>query len=303
MFKDEDNELEAKRLRIAVGIATSGRAAVLGETLADLQRQTRRPEEVVILFGQPSDVAGLPDRFPTFRFVRAEGGLCEKRNRILDAIPDAELVFFMDDDFLLDPEYLRVTEEAFERDPRMVATTGVVLADGAKGPGLSVEAGRAALASASSGEPEDPREAFNTYGCNMTFRLGTIRAHGLRFDEQLPAYAWYEDIDFSRRLLRHGTLMRLPAAMGVHLGVKVGRVSGRRLGYSQVANPAYLWRKGSFPLGNTVRSIGRNVAANLLRSFAPEPYLDRRGRLQGNLQAFGDLLRGRMHPSRILRMR
>ena len=38
----------------------------------------------------------------------------------------------------------------------------------------------------------------------------------------------------------------------------------------------------------------------LLRSLAPEPWVDRRGRLRGNLIAIADLLRGRMHPLRVL---
>ncbi len=298
----------APQLQIVVGIATSGRPEVLAETLADLLRQSQPPSGVVVLYGKKSDIEQLPARFPFFRFIQGAGGLCEKRNRILDEIAggmaETDLLLFIDDDFLLDRDYLRVIAHAFAANGSMAAATGAVLADGAKGPGLTVNEGRATLGRAGFPGPhlDEPRPAFNTYGCNMAFRLETIREHGLRFDEQLPAYGWYEDIDFSRRLLAHGSVMHVPGARGVHLGTKAGRVSGRRLGYSQVANPAYLFRKGSFPLGNTLRSIGRNFASNLVRSVAPESYVDRRGRLRGNLLAFGDFLRGRMHPSRISRM-
>ncbi len=293
-----------QRLRIAVGIATSGRAAILAETLADLARQTLQPHQVFVLYSRDEDIADLEQQFPSCRFAKGVGGLCEKRNRILDDACEADLLFFMDDDFFLDPRYLAVTEEAFRRDRNLVASTGIVLADGAKGPGLSTEEATQVLnkAAASDFVKHSPVAAFNTYGCNMAFRLATVREHSLRFDEQLPAYAWYEDIDFSRRLAQWGSLMCLPDALGVHLGAKVGRVSGRRLGYSQVANPIYLSRKGSFPWGNTVRSIGRNVCSNLLWSVLRDPYVDRRGRLRGNLLAFRELLAGRMHPNRILRM-
>ena len=209
------------RLGIAVGIATSGRAAILAETLADLERQTLRPERVLVLYGVPSDIAGLPARYPAVHFAEAEGGLCAKRNRILDEAAGLDLILFIDDDFLLDPDYLRVTEEAFRGNGAMVAATGTVLADGAKGPGLSVEQGRRALAAGFRGHSGDLRPAFNTYGCNMTFRIGAIRDHGLRFDEQLPAYAWYEDIDFSRRL---GAQDR--AGVGQAPGLLAGRQSG-----------------------------------------------------------------------------
>ncbi len=296
------NSVEANGLAMLVGIATNGRPSILGEALADLAGQTVQPTAVMVTYGKPSDIADLPERFPSVHFIEAAGGSCAKRNRILDRAGTADLVLFIDDDFLLAPDYLEMMERAFRQDAGLVAATGRVLRDGAKGPGLSIEQGRQALARAPRPLLEQPCPTFNTYGCNMAFRMSAVRESGVRFDEKLPAYAWYEDIDFSRRLARHGTLLLIPAAMGVHLGVKVGRQSGRRLGYSQMANPAYLWRKGTFPLGHALRSMGRHLAMNLFRSFAPEPFVDRRGRLKGNVQALGDLLRGRIHPERILDM-
>lgn len=45
---------------------------------------------------------------------------------------------------------------------------------------------------------------------------------------------------------------------------------------------------------------GGNLAANVLGSLKPQGLVDRRGRLKGNLIALADLLRGRLHPQRIL---
>ena len=289
-------------LQVAVGIATSGRAAGLGHTLEYLARQTFQPREVYIIYSVQSDIGDLPHRFPSYQFHKGSGGSCEKRNWVIDHAAEADLVFFMDDDFFLHPEHLAVTERAFRLDAGLVASTGRVLADGAKGPGLSAEQAGEALRRAEVREDAPAAPAFNTYGCNMAFRLRSVREHGIHFDEKMPAYAWYEDIDFSRRLARFGAMMQLPAAAGVHLGAKIGRVSGLRLGYSQVANPIYLSRKGSYPWTYALRSLGRNTLANLARSFAPESYVDRRGRLRGNLLAFGDLLRRRLRPDRILHM-
>jgi hypothetical protein len=44
------------------------------------------------------------------------------------------------------------------------------------------------------------------------------------------------------------------------------------------------------------------MAMNLVRSLAPEPWVDRRGRLRGNLLALADLMRGRMHPMRVMEL-
>jgi hypothetical protein len=75
-----------------------------------------------------------------------------------------------------------------------------------------------------------------------------------------------------------------------------------RLGYSQVANVAYLARKGTVPSPFLLKVASKNLMANLVRSVRPEPFVDRRGRLRGNLIGIGDLIRGRLKPERILTM-
>jgi GT2 family glycosyltransferase len=288
-------------MKLAIGIATRGRPAILGEVLAEFARQTRAPDRVIVCHVDEADIADLPARFPAVEFAVASAGLPRQRNAILDLAADCDAVLFLDDDFLPLPDHLAVTERILLAHPDCVVTTGTVLADGAKGPGISVEEARAILAADT--PPADALAVaphFNGYGCNMTLRLAPMRAHALRFDEQLPLYAWYEDLDLTRRLGAHGTILRLAGARGVHLGAKSGRVRGVRLGYSQVANAIYLARKGSYPWNRALRSAARNMAMNVVRSLAPEPWVDRRGRLRGNLIALADLLRGRMHPMRVM---
>jgi len=290
-------------MRIAIGIATRGRAAILGEVLAELALQTRLPDRIIVCHVTPDDVTGLPERFPDVVFLGAPAGLPRQRNAILDAAGDCDAVLFLDDDFLCAPDYLSVTERVLEAHPDCVVTTGTVLADGAKGPGISVADGRAEIDSDHyAGDALAVAPHFNGYGCNMALRLAPMRANGLRFDEQLPLYGWYEDLDLTRRLGAHGRILRLAGARGVHLGTKAGRVPGIRLGYSQVANVIYLARKGSYPWNRALRSAARNMAMNLVRSLKPEPWVDRSGRLKGNLIALGDLLRGSMHPMRVMEL-
>lgn len=221
-----------------------------------------------------------------------------QRNLVLDTAALCDVVVFLDDDFLAEPGYLAATARAMAADPAILVSTGVVLADGAKGPGLSLAQGRAVLAAARPAVSAAPVTAFNGYGCNMAIRLGTVRSLGLRFDERLVFYAWYEDIDFTRRLGAHGRIVRLAEARGVHLGVKIGRGPGRRLGYSQVINPIYLARKGCYPWRRALTSIARHLAINAMRAPRPESYIDRRGRLVGNLRGVWDLARGHVAPER-----
>ena len=224
------------QVRLAVGIPTRKRPAILRETLEDLKRQTRQPDAVFVAYFEPSDVGDAPELFPHVRFLhvtRPEGS-CTQRNFLLDAAGDAfDLILITDDDCYLQRNYIERTEQVFAADPTVAGTTGNILKNGAPGPGYSVAFAQELLR----GIPEAPAIAeqppvptFNTDGCNMAFRMKIVREHGIRFDENMPGYAWYEDIDFSRRFLPYGRLVLVPGAQAVHLGAKVGKTPGVRYG-------------------------------------------------------------------------
>jgi GT2 family glycosyltransferase len=233
--------------------------------------------------------------------MTAPAGLPHQRNRILDAAAGSDVVLFLDDDFLCNSAFIAVLESSFQNHPDMVVATGTVIADGANAPGYDLAEGAALLAAdPGAAAPLQVTEAFNGYGCNMAFRMAPVRAHNIRVDERLPLYAWYEDIDVTRRLGAYGKILRLAGARGVHLGSKSGRVPGLRLGYSQVVNPIYLAMKGSFPWSHAIPSAARHCLKNLLRAPFPEPWADRWGRFRGNMIGLWDVLRGRITPERIL---
>jgi hypothetical protein len=299
--------MPVSKLNIAVGIATTGRPAVLSATIAILAKQRRLPDRLVICPVAPDDVnIDTLQGFPAATaIVSSPAGLPAQRNRILASVKDFDVIVFFDDDFFPDTRYLENLEKIFLARPDVVGSTGFLIADGAQGPGLSVEQGKGFLVSAPEdlGSLDQIQDWDSTYGCNMSFRLKPIVEHGVMFDENLPLYGWQEDIDFSRRLHSYGQIVLSGMLRGVHLGIKAGRTSGVRFGYSQIANPIYLIRKGSMAPRFARRIIWRNVAANLFRSAYPEPWIDRRGRLKGNLLAILDFMKGRISPERILHMR
>lgn len=296
----DDGATTTRISRIAVGIPTHRRPEILVKALRELGCQTRAPDRVIICHVSPGDVVGSWGEHGV-EFLTCPAGSSPQRNAILDAAGDCDVLLFLDDDFVMEPHYIEVTMAAMQAEPDIVVTTGSLIADASRGPGLTWSEGQALVAAATTAEPDTrSMPAPHGYGCNMAIRLDTARRHGVRFDEQLPLYAWSEDVDYTHRLGRYGRIVKLVGARGVHLGVKGGRSPGRNLGYSQVANPIYLRRKGSYSWGRALRSVGRNFAANLLRAVWSEPYVDRRGRLLGNGLAFIDLVRGRLAPGRIL---
>ena len=80
------------------------------------------------------------------------------------------------------------------------------------------------------------------------------------------------DRDLNARLVaRYGQVVSAKQLEGVHLGTKVGRSPGVRLGYSQIANPVYLMRKRTMSVRHASIQIGRNLIANLVKAWRPKP--------------------------------
>ena len=283
------------RARICVGIPTLGRPLQIQSVVEHLHKQTLPAEAIIVSCADRGDVGDL-EAGDRLRILMGGAGLARQRNVILDNLPPSgEFVAFFDDDFYPHDDWLRVAGETFRTDPTVVCVTGNVVADGICGPGLTKDDAADALESASPATQSWVIDGYSPYGCNMAFRLSAIE--GLRFDERLVLYGWLEDRDFGARVAKGGgRLVKLGAAIGVHLGVKGGRVSGRRLGYSQVMNPYYMHSKRTMTKGDALRQALRNITANVTKSLWPEPYIDRRGRLFGNAIAIGDILAGRCNP-------
>ncbi|MGY1684740.1 glycosyltransferase family 2 protein [Geodermatophilus sp. SYSU D00867] len=279
-------------------LASAGRPELLGEVVADLQRQT--VEDFTLVVSVPDQASLPPQPLPAGTLVVHDRGLAAQRNAGLAAVPDATHVFCFDDDAVVREDFLEQGVAFFDAHPEVVALTGRVLLDGATGDAITREAADAALEASRdeplTGEWERRREL---YGCNFGFRPDAVA--GEQFDARLPLYSWLEDHDFARRCMRHGTVARVHDCVIVHRGVKSGgRTAHGRLGYSQVMNPAYLHHKGSFPLWLTVYETLPRVGKNAVRAVRGPEADWRRERLRGNLLAFRDVLRRRFTPERIL---
>lgn len=281
-------------------VATVGRAEVTRRTVDRLAQQTRTPDGIVVVGAQASDIEGVDQARGAPEIHLAARGSCSQRNRGLEIIGDrADIVIFFDDDYVAADDFVEQTEKLFAERPNLVGATGRQIADGVHGIGYTVDEAIKFIET-DTDPPSFEHGAEALYGCNMIVRLEAVA--DLRFDTALPLYGWLEDIDFTFQLGRRGEMVRSSLLRGVHLGAKGGRSPGVRLGYSQMANPIYLLRKGTIKPALARRNMWRNLAANLVRSLKPEPHVDRRGRAKGNLLALCDLARGRLDPRRILEL-
>jgi hypothetical protein len=294
---------------IAVVIATAGRpdaARDIVNTLAD----TRTPQFHGFL-SAPAN-SDLPDMQMPENWTVCTGvrGASSQRNRALDMIPaSVSYVFFFDDDSVPRHDYMSNMISALDSTPEAVAATGRVVLDGAAiGTEYSLDECEQALADslltiAPNMDTHAVVQSDTLYGCNFCVRW--TAAQDLRFDENLPLYSWLEDLDYAKRALSRGQLAQVEDAVVAHRGSNTGgRTSHRRFGYSQIANPLHLRKKGSLSFNQTGREMMRPLLKNLVLAMVPSPrFASRRSRLSGNLLAVRHTLAGTVHPTRMLELK
>ena len=239
---------------VAVVLASAGRPALLAEAVATCAAQRNVTFRGIV---SVPDERSLPDGDLPLGWEVVAGylGLPTQRNAALDAVAGTDVVAFFDDDAVLRSDYLSTALRFLDDHPEVVGLTGRVLLDGAVHGEIDRAATAAALArSASEARTGGWRPTRELYGCNFVVRVAA--ASDLRFDERLPLYGWLEDHDFARRLRCQGMLAKVDDCVIVHRAASSGgRQAHLRLGYSQVMNPVYLARKGSFPLWLAAQQI------------------------------------------------
>lgn len=284
-------------IKVVVIVPTAGRPGVL----VDLVRQIG--ESVTNVDGVQFDVAGivvaptLEDlgsvQLPSgWTAITGSRGLTRQRNLALDNMGfSPDFVFYFDDDAIPREDYLSNALRVFLRSQSIVGITGNVIIDGAKeGVEYSSAEALSALAESVRINPFDDSSMVELpfpamYGCNFGVRWSSVR--DLRFDEHLPLYSWLEDLDFSRRCQKKGDLAKVNGCVVAHRGSRTGgRVAHTRLGYSQVANPLHLYRKGSIDFSTLTWLMRRPILKNLILSLRTDGEgAWRRARLRGNARA------------------
>jgi GT2 family glycosyltransferase len=288
-------------MKIGLIIASYGRPELVRQLLTCIERQVRLPDEIVLSVVTEKDFEAGPATSLKVDVVHSSPGLCAQRNKGLGRLQDrVDVVLFIDDDFWMSETYIAELERIFLLNEEVVAVTGLVLADGATSQGIPIADADSYLKNYVPAPSKSMRDVPATYGCNMAFRASKIR--DLKFDERLPLYGWQEDVDFSAQLRSRGRVVATDLVWGVHLGTKKGKISGVRFGYSQVINPLFIVRKGNMSRLRALRLISKNIIANVVKSAFPERYIDRWGRLKGNIIGLLHAARGKLDPMYVLNL-
>ena len=123
-------------MKIALAIATTDRPKVVGETLRRLARQTRPPDQILVVGAAESDFPA--ERLPGVTYISSAKGLTRQRNRALDLLQaDFDLITFIDDDFIPTRDFFSGIERLMTEHPEVLAVSGHIIADGILTAGLT----------------------------------------------------------------------------------------------------------------------------------------------------------------------
>jgi GT2 family glycosyltransferase len=293
-----------ERAHTAIIIATKNRPEILAETLRSIDRQIRRGDHVYVSVSCLEDARDGDLAQGVNLLVGPPGGSAQRNTAIRQVPLDVEYIAFFDDDVELHPSYLEHAVSFLEKNPDVVAISGIMIADG----NISREAARAFLEQdmtwMSDPSLRDRGPHHILYACNAVIRAAPLRE--TMFDENLPLYSYGEDYDLSLRLKRFGRVGRLSNAVGVHLQTQTARISGKRYGYAVVANNWYFIQKGVCHVAapwsyvRFVVIVLKRLYTNLRSALSGQVQRDPWGQIQGDLLAIADIISGRSSPKRIL---
>lgn len=245
-------------MTISVVISTKDRLEPLARCLASLRAQSRRPDELVIV-----DAASDPrvralaeaqkDAVPAVSYHAFPSSLTQARNEgVRSSRGDA--VVFLDDDLVLEPEFLAELVRPLERDPGLGGVTGDVVGHPrGREPGKQLFKRLFQLPCDGDGRFRRSGAPTMVHGLSeerqVEFLPGGLTAwrrevfQDFSFDESLPGLAINEDVDFSYRVSRRWRNFYAPKARALHERPSLAREATLAYLRRELASAAYLYRK------------------------------------------------------------
>jgi GT2 family glycosyltransferase len=252
-------------LKLSVVVPTYRRPEDLKGCLKSLFDQSKLPQEILVVDNDPDGSADpvirsllgtATARGVNLRYVRGRmNSLPSARNLGIERT-QGDILFFVDDDVVLDRLYLEEIEKTYQADSTVVGVQGFMDLPGG---GFfrewvqrlfywfHLEQGRCrVLPSVSATYPRDLQTTIPCQwmsGANHSYRRSFLA--DLRYDEKLLKYADGEDFDMSYRMFKAwpGGLWINPRARCVHKGSMESRALGRELICMQEVYGLYLFWK------------------------------------------------------------
>ncbi|MBM4029941.1 MAG: glycosyltransferase family 2 protein [Planctomycetes bacterium] len=262
-------------MKVSVVTVAHNRPVELGLFLDSLLNQSTLPAELIVVDNGSNADSGATIRLREQEFAsRGVSVRCVRHGRNSLAagrnlgarLSSGDIIMFLDDDVLLDKDYLREILKVYEEASDALGVQGHILAEVHESRGRDrllrlfflshrEPAGCRLLPSLCTTYPIEMERVARCQwlsGSNHSYRRGVLEE--FRYDERLIKYCDGEDIDFSYRVLKKypGSLFITPFAKLTHRPCAEGRAPGRETTCMREIYRLYLLFKLFDP---TLRSI------------------------------------------------
>jgi len=264
----------------SVIICTKDRPDALFECLVTFIYQNNKPDEILIVDSSSEEnkkkvqnninkIRKIMLLNINIKLIHSEPGLTHQRNIGIKNINDkSELVFFLDDDSIVLPDYFQNILEAVQNNKEVSGFFGITIDKNThKHSCLKQFIKRSFLITNNFGSKSKIMKSFNPsfrgkfngreyfseiMNGNMVCRRKVFNS--VLFDENLRSYALMEDIDFSFRVSKLFKIMQVPNAFIFHNYSNANRLDICSINFMKGVNHRYLFKK------NMKKSIINNIA-------------------------------------------
>lgn len=267
--------------RLSLVVATKDRPDDLRLMLDSLQKQTVRPEEILVVDSSFDPAESILKEFPTLflRYLRhLPPSAAAQRNAGIQACsPDATLIGFADDDIVFEPQAFEhllffwdnaspdTLGAAFnlrnypQRSPSFLKKSRIseLLGLYSSGPGMVTESGWQTVI------PGLAETQFVDWlpTTAVTFRKSAFELS--LFDDFYESYSYLEDLDLSYTISRSGRLAVVAEAGFSHFPSPSGRVTPFQFGRCEVRNRIHFVRKHKLSLSRCYLGLAIRLAMSI----------------------------------------
>jgi len=245
---------------ISVIVPTRNRHHYLANFLGSLNKQTRLPDELIIIDASDTEytrtmIEMKDDSLPFEVIYKREAPGSGRQRNIGFRISRGSYLFFFDDDVILEPDYIGTACDTFSkhREEQLGGMTGKIT-NISRDPSPWDRAFKAMFFLSDFGEGrvklsgfpslsigDEPSYVEILSGCNMAYPREVFSQ--FLFDERLTGYSYMEDIDLSFRVSRRYPLYYQPRAKLEHHPSAYRTYDQRELRRMMIQNHRYLFKK------------------------------------------------------------
>ncbi len=266
-------------------ICTYRRKEAIERLLQSVQQQSLFPDEILVIDASPDDLTKklIEEKvYPHLKYFKVgsgDAGLTRQRNYGINrSSPEMDILCFLDDDILLEPDYFKKLIESYEQHPDALGVGGYIkdeipwknveenyiprfeefTFDGFARPLGQRNVLRKRLGLLSDEPPGYMPQFSHGFSTGflppsekvypVEFFMGGVASYKkmlfskIGFSEYFEGYGLYEDMDFCLRASKLGQLYMNTAAKVEHLHDKGGRPDSYKYGRMVIENGYHVWK-------------------------------------------------------------